>query len=101
MILEVNMPGVAPRSISNTPPASAVEDALQRELADKLVPDVTAAPLVGVSVLTLRRWRLEGRGPRYTKVGSNVRYRLSWLREFMAARTVETSDSIKPQGACA
>jgi hypothetical protein len=38
-----------------------------------------------VSLASLRRWRLEQRGPRFIKVGSLVRYRLEdlelWLSE--------------------
>ena len=38
---------------------------------------------IEVSVQTLARWKVEGRGPRVTKIGSAVRYRksdvLKWL----------------------
>lgn len=32
------------------------------------------APLLGVSVKTLRRWRWLGKGPRFLKIGAAVRY---------------------------
>lgn len=45
--------------------------------------------LVDVSVQTLARWKVEGRGPRVTKVGSAVRYRkadvLAWLDSLQEA----------------
>jgi excisionase family DNA binding protein len=40
---------------------------------------------LNVSVATLRRWRLEKRGPVFVKVGSLVRYRLEDLDSWVAA----------------
>ena len=40
---------------------------------------------LNVSVATLRRWRLEKRGPMFVKVGSLVRYRPEDLDSWMAA----------------
>lgn len=40
---------------------------------------------VNVSVATLRRWRLEKRGPMFVKVGSLVRYRPEDLDSWAAA----------------
>jgi predicted DNA-binding transcriptional regulator AlpA len=41
------------------------------------------AQFTGVSIQTLARWKVEGRGPRVTKLGGAVRYRksdvLMWL----------------------
>jgi predicted DNA-binding transcriptional regulator AlpA len=42
----------------------------QRLLNERQVADSCA-----ISVLTLRKWRTEGRGPRYVKIGTLVRYR--------------------------
>lgn len=44
-----------------------------------------AAEYLGLSVNTLNRWRWDGRGPRYLKLGSAVRYRLSDLDAFIEA----------------
>jgi excisionase family DNA binding protein len=38
-----------------------------------------------VSVASLRRWRLERRGPLFIKVGSLVRYRLEEVEVWLAA----------------
>jgi hypothetical protein len=38
-----------------------------------------------VSLASLRRWRLEGRGPRFIKVSSLVRYRPEDLEEWLVA----------------
>jgi hypothetical protein len=35
------------------------------------------------SVHTLRDWRKRGKGPRFIKVGSSVRYRLSDIEDFV------------------
>ena len=40
---------------------------------------------LNVSVATLRRWRLEKRGPMFVKVGSLVRYRPEDLELWVAA----------------
>ena len=40
---------------------------------------------LSVSVATLRRWRLEKRGPMFVKVGSLVRYRPEDLDTWVAA----------------
>jgi excisionase family DNA binding protein len=40
---------------------------------------------LNVSVATLRRWRLEKRGPTFVKVGSLVRYRPEDLDSLVAA----------------
>lgn len=36
----------------------------------------------GISARTLQRWRIEGRGPRYVKLGRSVRYRIVDAAEF-------------------
>ena len=40
---------------------------------------------LNISVATLRRWRLEKRGPTFVKVGSHVRYRPEDLDSWVAA----------------
>jgi hypothetical protein len=55
----------------------------------RFVSDRVAEYITGIPVATLRRWRYESRGPRYAKVGSSVRYRVSWLLEFMNAKVIE------------
>jgi excisionase family DNA binding protein len=44
-----------------------------------------AADYLGVSERTLEKWRLDGVGPRYTKVGRGVRYPEAGLVEFVEA----------------
>jgi len=44
------------------------------------------ADFYDVSLGTVRRWRAEGRGPRYKKLGSLVRYSLEDLHGWLASR---------------
>jgi predicted DNA-binding transcriptional regulator AlpA len=77
-----------------------LEAAVRKERQDRFVPDTVAARLIGTTPATMRRWRHEGRGPRHVRIGSNIRYRVAWLEEFIAQRVVETRDSnrsLKPE----
>jgi excisionase family DNA binding protein len=47
--------------------------------------DVEAAQYLGVSISTVRRWRLTGGGPRWVRIGgSSIRYPLSDLEAYVA-----------------
>lgn len=49
---------------------------------------VDSAAYIGLAVGTLDRWRTEGRGPSYVKIGGAVRYRLAVLDDYLDAHTV-------------
>jgi predicted DNA-binding transcriptional regulator AlpA len=55
-------------------------------LHDKNVDEQAAAEYLGLSVATLRRWRVLGRGPRYRKLGSLVRYSVTDLERWVSER---------------
>ena len=58
---------------------------------EALVTEGEAANLLRVSIMSVRRWRREGRGPVYRKMGRSVRYRRDDLADFVAsARCMET-----------
>jgi excisionase family DNA binding protein len=58
---------------------------------EALVTEGEAASLLRVSLTSVRRWRREGRGPVYRKMGRSVRYRRDDLADFIAsARCMET-----------
>jgi excisionase family DNA binding protein len=58
---------------------------------ESLVTEGEAANLLRVSLTSVRRWRREGRGPVYRKLGRSVRYRPGDLADFIAAsRCMET-----------
>jgi excisionase family DNA binding protein len=50
-----------------------------------LLTEEEVAEQLHVSVPSLRRWRLERRGPQFIKVGSLVRYRPEDLESWLAA----------------
>lgn len=47
-----------------------------------------AAAFLGRSHSTLARWREEGEGPKYLKLGVGYVYPAKWLKEFLLASTV-------------
>ncbi|MGD1096790.1 MAG: DNA-binding protein [Bryobacteraceae bacterium] len=47
--------------------------------------DIEIANTYGVSVLTLRKWRLFGRGPTFYKLGRAVRYDIDEVEQFVRA----------------
>jgi len=53
------------------------------ELTPLLDQEKAAALLGGLSVRTLERWRLEGCGPRFVRVGRRVMYRPADLGAFI------------------
>lgn len=61
------------------------------------VPPREAAPLVGVTGQTLKRWRAKGIGPAYVRLDNGqVRYRICDLDAYLAANVV-TPGSPTPQ----
>jgi predicted site-specific integrase-resolvase len=58
----------------------------QRQLADRW----------SVSERTLERWRWQGCGPRYVKVGNRVLYRLEDIEDYENANT-HTRTQLEPQ----
>ena len=58
---------------------------------ESLVTEDEAATLLRVSLTSVRRWRRDGRGPVYRKIGRSVRYRREDLADFIAtSRCIET-----------
>lgn len=52
------------------------------------------AEYLGVSINTLRKWRWEGKGPKFIKLGSRVAYRVSDVEAFLEAQArLSTSDT--------
>lgn len=54
---------------------------------------VAAAKYLGLSKSTLEKMRIEGRGPRYLKLGGRCFYRRTDLDAYLEAAIVETTDS--------
>ena len=53
-----------------------------------LLNDHEVATMVGVSVATVRRWRLLRRGPQYLKIGVLIRYRPESVRRWLDAQPI-------------
>ena len=63
-------------------------------ISQALVDETRAAQLLDLRVKTLRRWRWAGKGPRFIKLGSAVRYRAADLDDFITAgQRRSTSDT--------
>ncbi len=62
-----------------------------------LLTEDDVAKQLNLSLASLRRWRLEKRGPRFIKVGSLVRYRPEDIEAWLTS--LPTGGSLKP-GAC-
>ncbi|MBV9158488.1 MAG: helix-turn-helix domain-containing protein [Acidobacteriaceae bacterium] len=60
-----------------------------------LITETEVAKRLHVSLASIRRWRLEGRGPAFVKVGALVRYRPedldTWLSELPTGGCVQKS----------
>jgi predicted site-specific integrase-resolvase len=48
-----------------------------------LYPELQTAEKLGVSPRTLQRWRVEGRGPAYRKLGTRIAYAERDLQEYI------------------
>lgn len=75
-------------------------------MAATLLTEQQASAVLGLSVRTLQKWRLQGNGPRFVKLGHAVRYDPKDLEGFVdrsrrrstsdpGAESVERSDSRK------
>lgn len=64
--------------------------------AEKLLTQEEVADLWKMSWTTLRKWRWEGKGPKFIKLGSRVLYRECDLRAYVEAN-VNQSTTKNPQ----
>jgi predicted DNA-binding transcriptional regulator AlpA len=55
----------------------------QNQTSPSLLTDIQVGQRLGISVATLRRWRLLRTGPIYTKLGASVRYRDEDVRGYI------------------
>jgi predicted DNA-binding transcriptional regulator AlpA len=52
----------------------------------ELLAEHDVARITGLSVASVRRWRLLRQGPRYLKIGSAVRYRVEDISAWLESR---------------
>lgn len=53
---------------------------------EKFLNEKELANILNIKPETLRNWRWDGKGPIYIKIGSNVRYRMSDVQDFLNGR---------------
>jgi hypothetical protein len=61
------------------------------DVVQNLLDTRNAAARIGVSPITLERWRVTGEGPIYAKLGKAVRYRPSDLDNWVASKLVTST----------
>ena len=49
---------------------------------EKLLTQAEVREITGLSDSTLERWRREGKGPRFVRIGRSIRYKVSDLKMF-------------------
>lgn len=60
--------------------------ATQSSPIETLLNENDVARITGLSVASVRRWRLLKQGPKYIKIGTSVRYRPADLGAFLQSR---------------
>lgn len=55
------------------------------------------ASYLGISLPTLARWRLEGAGPSFLKIGSRVAYRREAVDQWLAKRERSSTSERSPR----
>jgi len=65
---------------------------------ESLLTEQEVAKKLCVSLAALRRWRLEGRGPKFIKVSSLVRYRPEELEQWLAAQPTGGARELRRSG---
>ncbi|MFC2966891.1 helix-turn-helix transcriptional regulator [Acidimangrovimonas pyrenivorans] len=67
-----------------------MNDPLENHDPNVLLSSKKLAGVIGVSAVTLSRWRSEGKGPAYIRFGpTRVAYSVRAIRDWLAERTVE------------
>jgi hypothetical protein len=82
------------RALPNAPkPTRTGRTKLTTNIPEPLITEGEAASILRVSLTSLRRWRRQGSGPVYRKLGRTVRYRPNDLSDFVAvSRRTSTMD---------
>ena len=62
----------------------------------QLINEFGVAKALGVSVSTVRHWRLQKSGPRYIKLGATVRYKPSDLHDWIDSHSAGGEMKVNP-----
>jgi excisionase family DNA binding protein len=66
---------------------------------DQLIDQTALCRMLGVTTKTVEMWRVRGRGPRFVKVGSLVRYRKADIQAWLTSRTASSTSQVLPDNA--
>lgn len=75
----------APQTITNQPGAYSTWD------NDKYIDTETLAEWIGEPTERLKKWRLDGLGPKFVKKPKHIAYRVGDVRDWMNSRTVQST----------
>jgi hypothetical protein len=67
--------------------------------ADDILDERQTAAVLHTSVRSLRRWRSEGRGPPFAKVGKNVLYRYGGILKWLERREEREAEAAQERRA--
>ena len=68
-------------------------------MTEPLLTTSEVASLIQIAPITLRKWRLAGSGPPFSRCGANIRYSRPDLDAWILSRTVaSTSETLEPSG---
>jgi predicted DNA-binding transcriptional regulator AlpA len=59
---------------------------IANNIVEKLLNEHDVARITGLSVASVRRWRLLKQGPRYLKIGAAVRYKAEDIAKWLETR---------------
>ncbi|MFZ4808095.1 MAG: helix-turn-helix transcriptional regulator [Hyphomicrobiaceae bacterium] len=63
--------------------------------SDELLPPEAVAAIASNSTITLARWRRDGTGPRFMKIGRRIFYRRSDVEAWLAAQVVGSNAELQ------
>lgn len=76
------------RITTPTPPTTTqTVNTHETRTPEPLYTESETASILRTSRLTLRRWRINGTGPRHTKMGKSILYRASEIERYIEERT--------------
>jgi predicted DNA-binding transcriptional regulator AlpA len=90
-MLSTTSPRLQRHAVGAKPPHVGVQKSLTSEpetsnsAVAALLTELEVSHVLRVSLATLRKWRVEKRGPRFIKIGSLVRYQLEDIREWLSS----------------
>ena len=59
------------------------------EIQDFAIPEADLARRINASSAVLRKWRREGKGPEFVRIGRLIRYPIRGVNAWLAAHTVK------------